>query len=143
MSVLLAAYNGSQFISEQIAAILAQTGLKVTLLISDDRSTDGTATKIECFPGGKRVRVLSPTRRMGAAAKNFFWLIGCTPSEGYDFVSFADQDDVWAEDKLSLASATLRRTGAAGYWCAVTAFWQEARKTVPSQVSPDALGLSL
>lgn len=135
MLVLLAAYNGSQFISEQIDTILAQTGVKVTLLISDDRSTDDTAAKIERFLRDQRVRVLSPPQRMGSAAKNFFWLIGQVPAEGYDFVSFADQDDVWAEDKLSRASATLRRTGAAGYSCAVTAFWPDGREKIIGHAS--------
>jgi rhamnosyltransferase len=40
--VLLAAYNGSAYITEQIESILAQQGVCVRLLISVDLSNDDT-----------------------------------------------------------------------------------------------------
>ena len=40
--VLLAAYNGMQWISDQVHSILNQHGVSVTLLISVDSSSDGT-----------------------------------------------------------------------------------------------------
>ena len=128
--VLLAAYNGDPFITEQIDSILAQTGVKVTLLISNDHSTDDTAQKIQPFLRDNRVRTISPPQRMGSAAKNFFWMIGQISSEKYHFVSFSDQDDVWEDAKLSRAGAILRSSGAAGYSCTTTAFWPDGREKI-------------
>jgi len=40
--VLLAAYNGEQYIAEQLNSILAQKGVKLSIIISVDKSTDAT-----------------------------------------------------------------------------------------------------
>jgi rhamnosyltransferase len=42
VAVLLAAYNGMAWIEQQVASILAQTGVVVTIYISIDPSSDGT-----------------------------------------------------------------------------------------------------
>lgn len=41
--VMMATYNGEKYVAEQIDSILAQEGVNVTLLISDDGSSDSTA----------------------------------------------------------------------------------------------------
>ena len=40
--VMMATYNGEKYVTEQIDSILAQESVNVTLLISDDGSSDGT-----------------------------------------------------------------------------------------------------
>jgi glycosyltransferase involved in cell wall biosynthesis len=47
--VLLAAFNGSDWIVEQIESILGQEGVDLSLLIGDDGSTDGTLAKLEGY----------------------------------------------------------------------------------------------
>ena len=42
VAVLLAAYNGMQWIEEQLTSILGQSAVDVTVYISIDPSTDGT-----------------------------------------------------------------------------------------------------
>ena len=39
---MMATYNGEKYVAEQIDSILAQEGVNVTLLISDDGSSDST-----------------------------------------------------------------------------------------------------
>lgn len=42
IAVLLATYNGIQYIEEQLNSILNQSNVNVVVFISDDLSTDGT-----------------------------------------------------------------------------------------------------
>ena len=132
--ILLAAFNGSRWIVEQIESILNQKNADVTLVISDDCSTDDTRLKIDRYAERDlRVRVVSPPKATGSAAKNFLWLIQTTPLGNHGFVSFADQDDVWDHDKLSRGISMLVKSGAAGYSCAVTAFWNNGREMTLGQ----------
>ena len=43
LSVVLATYNGEEFIREQINSLLAQTLLPDEIIVSDDGSTDASA----------------------------------------------------------------------------------------------------
>lgn len=45
--VLMSAYNGQQFIEEQINSIFKQNNVNVRLVIRDDGSTDKTISIIE------------------------------------------------------------------------------------------------
>jgi rhamnosyltransferase len=133
--VLLAAFNGRKWITAQIESILNQVDVDVHLTISDDGSADGTAALIDGFTVDQRVRTTSPPVPTGSAAQHFLWLIRSTPAEGYDFVSFADQDDIWLQDKLFRSCAALGRSGAQAYSSAVTAFWSDGREKKLTQVA--------
>jgi rhamnosyltransferase len=131
--VLMAAYNGSKWIVEQIETILGQVSVDVDLLISDDGSTDGTLDQLERYANDPRVRTLSPASPSGSAAQNFLWLIRNTSAENYAFVALSDQDDIWHENKLFRACSALNHRNAAGYSCAVTAFWADGREATLRQ----------
>ena len=132
--VLLAAFNGSRWIAEQVQTILDQVDVDIYLIISDDGSTDSTRTELQAFARDRRVRVTSTVAPTGSAAQNFLQLIRRTPSDGYDFVALADQDDTWLPDKLSRACDSLARSEASAYSAAVTAYWGNGRKRVVHQV---------
>jgi rhamnosyltransferase len=132
--ILLAAFNGSKWILHQVESILNQADVDVHLIISDDGSTDGTGEMIERFAADRRVHAISPPAPTGSAAQNFLWLIRSTPGDGYDFISFADQDDIWYEDKIYRGCSALSTTGAKGYSSAVTAFWGDGREKKLPQV---------
>jgi rhamnosyltransferase len=131
--VLLAAYNGSEWIAQQIETILNQEHVDVDLVISDDGSTDDTLAQIDRFSSDPRVRKVSAAFPTRSAAQNFLWLIRNTPADGHSFVSFADQDDVWHKEKLYRASLALEDEGSVGYSCAVTAFWDGGRSRILRQ----------
>jgi rhamnosyltransferase len=133
--ILMAAFNGSKWIREQVKTILDQLNVDVHLIISDDGSTDDTRSVIQQLADDRRVRSISSGISSGSAGQNYLWLIRTISAEGYDFVSFADQDDVWQEDKLHQGCSALIRTGAAGYSSAVTAFWSDGREKVLSQAA--------
>lgn len=76
IAVLLAAYNGMQWIEEQVASILGQQAVDVTIHISVDLSDDGTEEWCEELAAANgRVILLARAGRFGGAARNFFRLI--------------------------------------------------------------------
>lgn len=71
--VLLAAYNGMRWISEQVNSILSQEEVSVSLLISVDRSDDGTENWVDQLcQRDSRVKSLAHGEKFGGAARNFF-----------------------------------------------------------------------
>lgn len=104
MLVLLATYNGARYLDEQLESILSQTVSYIDLLVSDDGSSDDTLTILERWRGrwtkGDLTVVTGP--RSGFA-ENFRSLIVRAVPASTTYVSFSDQDDVWAPDKLTAA----------------------------------------
>ncbi len=94
--VLLACYNGSAFISEQIHSILNQTHKNFILYIRDDGSTDSTLDIINGFDDDRIVLIKDSHLNVGVA-RNFQLLMEQSKSE---YILFADQDDYWYETKL-------------------------------------------
>jgi len=127
--VILAAFNGVRFLHEQIDSILQQQGVEVRLVISVDRSTDGTEVLAKSIAQkDARVSILPFCNTFGGAAPNFFHLLRCIEIQDFDYVSFADQDDIWLSHKLLRAHEVLEKTGADGYSGDVIAFWPNGRK---------------
>ncbi|MDR0924966.1 MAG: glycosyltransferase family 2 protein [Hungatella sp.] len=112
VSVLLASYNGEKYIREQLDSILSQTFSDLSIVISDDLSTDGTPSIIreyeEQYPG--RVRSLKNRERSGSAQNNFFRLLTSVSDE---YVMLCDQDDVWLPDKAEVTLREMKRLEAA------------------------------
>ena len=135
--VLLAAYNGMEWISEQVKSILHQEGVSVTLLISVDKSSDGTEQWVsELSETDSRVKYLSHGSKFGGAARNFFRLINEAPVEGFEYFSFADQDDIWLPNKLIQAIDVMSEHCADGYSGNVTAFWPNGKERLIVKSQP-------
>lgn len=130
-AVLLAAYNGIEWIEEQVDSILGQNNVEVRLYISIDPSSDGTTEWCETLANREsRVVLLPGVDVFGDAAKNFFRLIKDVDFSGFDYVSFADQDDVWLNDKLISAHKQIIANNADAYSGNVLAFWMNGRKAL-------------
>jgi rhamnosyltransferase len=123
--VLLAVRNGLPWIQDQIDSILSQQGVVVSLVVSDDASTDGT---FEYCTQRHGVDLLAGRGPHGSAGRNFFHLLSQVDVAGQDYVAFADADDIWYPWKLSRAVQELQRTGSDGYGANVTAFWENGRE---------------
>lgn len=129
VAVLLAAYNGELWIEEQVKSILHQKKVEVFLYISVDESTDNTLNIVKRISEeDQRVKILSPVPRMGSAGKNFFRLIMHSEVSDFDYVAFADQDDIWLEDKLLKAIELMVDSGADAYSSNATAFWEDGKE---------------
>ena len=101
VAVLLAAYNGEQWIANQLDSIWSQEFVTVDVFISLDLSSDGTLTFLQNLEEKHYNLFLLPYgERFGGAAKNFYRLIKDVDVSAYDYVAFADQDDIWLPGKL-------------------------------------------
>ncbi|VVN02931.1 glycosyltransferase [Pseudomonas fluorescens] len=137
VAVLLAAYNGMQWIEEQVDSILNQSAVDVTLFISIDPSSDGSADWCEaCAIRNQRVIILPDVGRFGGASRNFFRLLRDVNIDAYDFVAFADQDDIWNTDKLHRATLSLESRHFDAYSSNVMAFWPDGKTVLLDKAQP-------
>jgi rhamnosyltransferase len=135
--VLLAAYNGEQWIEQQIDTILTQQNVSVTLIISVDLSTDKTYEKCQTLVvKNPNLHVLEYGQRYGGAAQNFFRLIKDVDFSAYDYVALADQDDIWLENKLSYAACQLQHHVAEAFSSNVIAFWKNGKEVLVQKDYP-------
>lgn len=136
VAVLLAAYNGRQWLAEQLESLFQQRAVSVTIFVSVDESSDGTAQWLSQLALTEpRLKLLVDNGRMGSAARNFFRLLRDVDITQYDYVAFADQDDIWLPTKLSRAVECLQK-GYDGYSSDVTAFWPDGRKKLIKKSQP-------
>jgi rhamnosyltransferase len=137
IAVLLAAYNGCQWLSAQLQSILGQQGVQVSVFVSVDKSSDGTEALVgEWASKDARVIPLPYGETLGGAAKNFYHLLRNVDFFSFDYVSFADQDDIWLADKLVCAHQKLSQSGFAAYSGNVTAFWPDGREQLLDKAQP-------
>ncbi len=135
--VLLAAYNGRAWLVEQIESILSQSAVDVHIAVSVDLSTDGTeALASEWAERDSRLHCLPHGRRFGGAAANFFRLLMETDLAGFDYIAFADQDDIWLPHKLARAHEVLNGSTYSAYSSDVLAFWPDGREVVIKKSQP-------
>lgn len=97
VAVLMSTYNGASYLREQIDSILAQKNVDVKLYIRDDGSTDNTEEILKEY-SDKCSNVSYYIGENKRSCKSFLELLYKEYSE--DFFAFADQDDVWRDDKL-------------------------------------------
>jgi rhamnosyltransferase len=137
VAVLLGVYNGTKWLDEQMTTILEQSDVSVTVFVSVDCSTDGSEQWIDRMAATDvRVKVLPQGYSFGGAARNFFRLLRDVDFREFDYVSFADQDDIWLPKKLSQAHEMLVRTKSDGYSSNVLAFWADGPKTLIEKSQP-------
>ena len=118
-SVIMAAWNASETISESIASVRAQTFREWELLVVDDGSTDDTAEIVREFAKeDDRIRVILGTHQGAANARN----IGLREAVG-EYAAILDSDDVATPDRLALQVAFLDahpETSVVGGCCVVS-----------------------
>ena len=128
--VLLAAYNGENYIAQQLQTILNQTHKPHKILINIDQSSDKTESIVKEFAKtNPEIQILNFNKRFGSAATNFIDLLKNTDLKSFEYIALSDQDDLWKEDKLEKAIHKLEQ-GYDGYSSNVEAFWKGGRKKV-------------
>lgn len=100
VAILLATYNGSKFLIDQIDSLLSQSYSSWKLYISDNGSTDTTLQIIEnyCTKYPDRIFTLNNNSALSAKA-NFSFLLHNVIA---DYYFFCDQDDFWFSYKLEI-----------------------------------------
>ena len=103
VAVLLCTKQGEAFLQEQLDSIGRQTHTSWAVYASDDGSQDATPAILQDFKRrvGERKLAILRGPHMGFVA-NFLSLV-CNPEIDADFYAYADQDDIWEDDKLARA----------------------------------------
>jgi glycosyltransferase involved in cell wall biosynthesis len=101
-SVVLATYQGEEFISAQLDSIVWQLDPEDEVVVSDDASTDGTVSIIAAR-NDPRIRLIRNSKRVGYV-RNFERAIASAKGQ---FIFFSDQDDVWLPNKVTTLSMAL------------------------------------
>ena len=137
VAVLLAAYNGINWIEEQVTSIISQKNTSIEIFISVDLSNDKTYEWCQDFAKENiNIKVLPYGKKFGGAAKNFFRLIRDVDFSRFDYVALADQDDIWNSGKLHHAIRVIEKDDLDGYSSDVTAFWGNGREKLVKKSFP-------
>lgn len=117
IAILLATYNGDQFLEEQLESICAQTHKAWHLFARDDGSTDTTVGILELYAAKySNITIIDNGGEFtGSATGNFFKLLHSSDFQGFSHISFSDQDDVWCPGKLKAALTCMRLNNASAY----------------------------
>ena len=94
VSIVMPAYNASDYISDAIQSVINQTFMNWELLIVNDGSTDSTKNKISYFKD-KRLRYFFQKNKGVSAARN----LALCKMKG-NFFCFLDADDIMPPDSL-------------------------------------------
>ena len=103
VAVVLSTYNGEKYVREQLDSILNQTYKDIEIIVRDDGSKDGTVDIIKEYQKKNKNIKLVTGENLGFI-KSFFELLKITEA---DYYAYADQDDIWMENKIELAVNSL------------------------------------
>jgi glycosyltransferase involved in cell wall biosynthesis len=103
VSVCMAAYNGAEYISQQLASILEQLSPQDEVIVVDDCSKDGTADIVESLGDG-RIRLLRNTTNLGYV-RTFERALN---SANGKYLLLSDQDDLWTPGRVDAMLAALK-----------------------------------
>lgn len=110
--ILMSTYNGELYLKEQLDSIFAQDYEDIELLVRDDGSSDSTIAILKEY-SKKYPNMQYYSGKNLKPAHSFLNLLCKAPIA--DYYAFADQDDVWLEDKISSAVSLLEEKHADFY----------------------------
>jgi teichuronic acid biosynthesis glycosyltransferase TuaG len=93
VSIIIPAYNASEYIQETISSVLNQSFQDFEVIVIDDGSTDGTVEIVEKFHD--RIQLIRRSNGGAAKARN----AGIEAARG-EWLAFIDSDDIWLPEKL-------------------------------------------
>ena len=123
VAVLLAVYNGEQYLREQVESIMSQSNVEVSLFAYDDCSTDDSWHLLQNlrteFP---RITLVKNSAPSGSAFNNFYHAIRSFSTQDFEYIALSDQDDIWRKEKLSRQIDLMRLTDSDGSSTSVQTF---------------------
>ena len=106
IDILLATYNGSKYLHEQLDSILNQSYGNINVIIRDDGSSDNTVMIIKEYEQkDSRVRLLNDNLGNLGFVRNFEELMKNSTSE---YLMFSDQDDIWYNNKVETSYTRIK-----------------------------------
>jgi len=107
ISILMATYNGEQYIEQQLESLLNQTIQEFVLFVCDDHSTDGTYNILLRYAKQyqDKIHVSQNSQNSGSSKENFFELMLHNQD---DYIMLCDQDDVWLPNKIEMSFSAIQ-----------------------------------
>lgn len=106
LSVVIPTFNRADMLGEAVASALAQKGLNLEVVVSDNASTDHTPKVIERFRGDSRLRYLRNAENVGMVAN---WRLAIYERARADcFVLLSDDDYLTDTSYLARAMQAMR-----------------------------------
>ncbi len=99
VAVVVATFNGEEWIEAQLRSISSQTRLPERLIISDDGSTDGTVAVVREFARDAPFDVMLVDGPHAGPDLNFW---SAAQHANTEVIAWCDQDDVWHPKKLQI-----------------------------------------
>ena len=114
ITVVMSAYNGSKYIEAQLDSIFQQVGVKVQCYVRDDGSTDDTLQVLKKYASTSGELIICEGENVGWERS---FLLALKDAPQADYYAFADQDDIWFEDKLISGIKMLEKEGSKNKPC--------------------------
>ena len=109
IDILLATYNGEDYIKEQLDSIINQTYTNIQILINDDCSTDTTKEILQEYEQkDSRIKVKYNSKNIGYK-KNFEELLKRVE---HKYFMLSDQDDYWLPEKVEKSLKKIEKENA-------------------------------
>lgn len=106
LSIVIPAYNASEYLAETIESVLSQTFTDFELLIINDGSTDNTAEIVNIYSEkDNRIKLFSQQNQGVSFARN----TGIKIAKG-EYIAFLDSDDKWLPNKLAVHMEHFHKT---------------------------------
>lgn len=103
IAVLMSTYNGEKYIREQLDSIINQKGVNIRLIVRDDGSTDSTVDILKEYAEKYPIKIVLDGENVGPGESFMRLVYKYADEPKIDYYAFADQDDIWIEDKLRVA----------------------------------------
>lgn len=101
ITVLMSTFNGEKYLLKQLLSIIKQKECDVHLIVRDDGSIDSSVEILEKFRKEYPEKIEIIKGKNVGYRKSFSELL--TIDDESDYYAFADQDDVWLDNKCLMA----------------------------------------
>lgn len=138
VSVVIASYNSSAYITRAIHSVLSQNYADIEIIIADDASTDNTCALVSQLDDPRIKLICLPAHRGQATARN----TAIRAATGR-YIAFLDSDDYWLSDKLTVQIGKMKARRAVfshtNYWIKWEDEEAETLFEVPEKINSDYL----
>lgn len=108
VTVIMSAYNGGKYIEAQLDSIFQQKDVDVLCYVRDDGSSDNTSQVLKCYTPSSGKLIVVEGKNVGWE-RSFMLALKDAPKA--DYYAFADQDDIWFDDKLISGVRLIEKQG--------------------------------
>jgi rhamnosyltransferase len=134
VAVLLSTYNGERFLREQMESIILQQDVDVSIFVRDDGSTDHTVDILESYEDKVPLNI-SIGSNIGYK-QSFLQLLARVP-QTFEYYCFADEDDVWAADKIISGITMLQENAGSSVYVSALEYVDESLRRLRIRDYPD------